>query len=200
MNHANNKDNSNNKIGHRRILKPEIPEMNSWQIVGSSNGLVCIIPTPVDAQEFYVANHSTREVVIGVGFVLGEIFQPDDSRYACDYTDISKKLRIVEGCLCIFSVDDLPNKTWVMKNYNVSSSWKVMLPCSYIHPMYDIAYKPIFNIQPNNIFYNKENICLSKTTDYMGAPIFVESLVSPHVNGRPKQVRNKKNFMPLRRG
>ncbi|GKD79949.1 hypothetical protein Tco_1342570 [Tanacetum coccineum] len=181
MNHANNKDNSNNEIGHRRILKPEIPKMNSWQIVGSSNDLVCIIPTLVDAQDLYVANPSTREVIIGVGFVLGDLtvllvaMQWATSlvygRTCYQLEDISKKLGIVEGCLCIFSVDDIPNKTW-----------------------------PIFNIQPNNIFYNKENICLSETTDYMGAPIFVESLVSPHVNGRPKQVRNKRNFMPLRRG
>nr|GEY94680.1 caffeoyl-CoA O-methyltransferase-like [Tanacetum cinerariifolium] len=221
LNHANNKDNSNNEIGHRRILKAEIPEMNSWQIVGSSNGLVCIIPTPVDAQVFYVANPSTRQVkelttsgicyrnmdrkdlcwgfsydssiddykvVIGVGLVLGDLTVILVAYAMGHFTGLWKILLPIRGCLCIFSVDDLPNKTWVMKNYNVSSSWEVLLPCSYIRPMYGIAYKPTFNIQPNNIFYNKENICLSKTRDYMGAPIFVESLVSPHVNGRPKQV------------
>ncbi|PWA66895.1 isopenicillin N synthase [Artemisia annua] len=311
MNHANNKDNNNKEIGHRRILMPEIYRMNmaydmwyymnSWQIVGSSNGLVCV--TPVDAQ-VYVANPSIREVkdlptppicirneedrkdlcwgfgydssiddykvVIGVVVVVEgkyltrfqlltlksntwkfigdlkytsfstfaslcngslhwimkdsitkkwaiisfnlsqekfkEISQPDDSRYAFDSTDISRKLGIVEGCLCIFNVETVPNNTWVMKNYNVSSSWELlpydclyntrkyieqddhMYRCSYIRTMYDIAYKPIFNIQPNDVFYNDKDIYLSKTTAHMGDPIFVESLVSPHVNGRPKQV------------
>ncbi|GJW26327.1 F-box protein CPR1-like protein [Tanacetum coccineum] len=281
------------EIGRLNMAYDEWYYRNSWQIVGSSNGLVCV--TPVDAQ-VYVANPSTREVkelltpgicirnrhdrrdlcwgfgydssiddykvVIGVSvYVEGnnltrfhlltlksniwkligevkyisysnfgslcngslhwlmydpltkkmviisfdlsqekfrEISQPDDSRYVFDYTDISRKLGIVEGCLCIFNVEEVPDNTWVMKNYNDSSSWKV-LPCSYICPTYDIAYKPIFNIRPNSVFYNHKDIYLSKTMDYMGAPIFVESLVSPHVNGRPKQIRNKRSVKGKRK-
>ncbi|GKG53648.1 hypothetical protein Tco_0555048, partial [Tanacetum coccineum] len=69
------------EIGRLNMAYDEWYYRNSWQIVGSSNGLVCV--TPVDAQ-VYVANPSDRE----------------------------RKERIVEGCLCIFNVEEVPDNTW----------------------------------------------------------------------------------------
>jgi hypothetical protein len=67
LNYTYNKDNNDHELGHKRIISP-LHRMwprdtayicDFWQIVGSSNGLVCV--SPVDTQVL-VTNPSTREV------------------------------------------------------------------------------------------------------------------------------------------
>ncbi|MFS7916372.1 putative F-box domain, galactose oxidase/kelch, beta-propeller, F-box associated interaction [Helianthus anomalus] len=109
-----------------------------------------------------------------------EIPQPDDVRYECSS---SSYLGIVKECLCIFRRSNccLLDNLWIMKSYNVKESWE-RLP--YIHNMKrDIVHHLKGDVWLSSTFEHQWGIELGLFYD---APIFVRSLVSPHVNGRPK--------------
>ncbi|KAF5820100.1 putative F-box domain-containing protein [Helianthus annuus] len=113
-----------------------------------------------------------------------EIPQPDDVKYECSS---SSYLGIVNECLCIFRrsnccfLDDL----WMMKSYNVKESWERLphnhnMKVDIVHPLKgDVS-------SLSSTFEHQWGIELGLFYD---APIFVQSLVSPHVNGRPKPTR-----------
>ncbi|KAJ0617181.1 putative F-box associated interaction domain-containing protein [Helianthus annuus] len=110
-----------------------------------------------------------------------EIPQPDDVRYACSY---NSHLGIVKECLCIFrrsnccSLDDL----WMMKSYNVKESWE-RLPHNH-NKKHDIVHRLKGDV--SGFYSNFEHHWGFECGLYhTAAPIFVRSLVSPHVNGRP---------------
>ncbi|GKA28740.1 hypothetical protein Tco_0714985 [Tanacetum coccineum] len=90
--------------------------------------------------------------------------QRDDSRYVCD---LSNYLGITNGCLCIYR-NDPPYQRWVMKSYYDKQSWE-LLRDDYEKNTYDIERK------------------------YIRCPIYVQSLVSPHLNGKQKKRRQTKN-------
>ncbi|GJW88861.1 F-box/kelch-repeat protein-like protein [Tanacetum coccineum] len=70
-----------------------------------------------------------RDKILIVSFDLAkeefkEISQPDDTRYDGSYDNA---LGIFEDHLCIFDEhNDVPYGIWVMKNYNVKQSWKLL--------------------------------------------------------------------------
>ena len=59
---------------------------------------------------------------------------------------------------------------------------------------YDVAHTLKCDT-PHSIccFCDDKGICLPKTRDYIGAPIFMKSIVSPHVNRKPKRKRKPSN-------
>ncbi|GJZ41323.1 putative F-box domain-containing protein [Tanacetum coccineum] len=118
-----------------------------------------------------------------------EIPQPFDSRYVGTY------LGITEGCLCIY-LNDPPYERWVMKNYNDKQSWELLPGCET--NTYDVAHML-------KCYFSHKNWCLcdeddykfySKFGKYIRCPIYVHSLVSPHLNGCPK----KKRHTEIKRG
>ncbi|KAF5791908.1 putative F-box domain-containing protein [Helianthus annuus] len=115
-----------------------------------------------------------------------EIPQPADAGYECTY---SSRLGIVKECLCIFRRSNccLLDNLWIMKSYNVKGSWE-RLP--HIHNMqHDIVHHLKGNVSwPSSTLEHHWGCeCGWKNT---AAPIFVQSLVSPHVNGRPASAIN----------
>ncbi|KAK9078977.1 hypothetical protein SSX86_000646 [Deinandra increscens subsp. villosa] len=87
-------------------------------------------------------------------------------------------LGIMEDCLCIFHHWSLPHSVWVMKDYN-KQSWEIIEhACEIKH---DIVHciKLLADYIPN-----KSPLCYETlychTWEFLRAPLFVESLVSPH--------------------
>ncbi|KAM0013669.1 putative F-box associated interaction domain-containing protein [Helianthus debilis subsp. tardiflorus] len=115
-----------------------------------------------------------------------EILQPADAGYEATY---SSHLGIVKECLCIFRrsnccfLEDL----WMMKSYNVKGSWE-RLPHNHnmkhdiVHHLKGGVAWPLGTLE-----HHWGWKCGWKNT---AAPIFVQSLVSPHVNGRPASAIN----------
>ncbi|KAJ0617156.1 putative F-box domain-containing protein [Helianthus annuus] len=105
-----------------------------------------------------------------------EIPQPDDVKYECSS---SSYLGIVNECLCIFRqsnccfLDDL----WMMKSYNVKDSWE-HLPHNH-NMKHDIVHHLKGDVSwfSSTFEHHWGCECGWKNT---AAPIFVQSLVSPH--------------------
>ncbi|GJV87590.1 hypothetical protein Tco_1531528 [Tanacetum coccineum] len=122
-----------------------------------------------------------------------EIPKPDDSIYVCDFFN---KLGILKGCLCIFRIRIPPHKRWVMRNNNDKEYWCLcdddceMDKFDITHTLNSTSYFP-----HNNWWLSESDggICLDSTRKYIGAPIFVKSLVSPHLNKKPRKKRHAKN-------
>ncbi|GJU00829.1 probable DNA helicase MCM8 isoform X2 [Tanacetum coccineum] len=120
-----------------------------------------------------------------------EIPKPDDSIYVCDFFN---KLGILKGCLCIFRIRIPPHKRWVMRNNNDKEYWCLcdddceMDKFDITHTLNSTSYFP-----HNNWWLSDGGICLDSTRKYIGAPIFVKSLVSPHLNKKPRKKRHAKN-------
>lgn len=118
-----------------------------------------------------------------------ETSQPHDSRYVYDW---SNSLGIVEGCLCIFR-NHPPYQRWVLKNNNDKESWE-LLPYDCEMNKYDVAH-----VLKRCILHNDRYLCdkgdkfFNKDGKYIASPIYVPSLVSPHLNGKPKIKRHTKN-------
>ncbi|KAJ0617095.1 putative F-box associated interaction domain-containing protein [Helianthus annuus] len=123
-----------------------------------------------------------------------EIPKPYDARYEGPYTSC---LGTIKECLCIFRHQQYD--VWMMKNYNVKESWE-LLPRDHDHEKeYDSVH--VFNLGlPKDV--DASWLCGAMEHDYwvhmdlhrcyIEAPIYVQSLASPHVNGRPKQASNNK--------
>ncbi|GJV80189.1 putative F-box domain-containing protein [Tanacetum coccineum] len=111
-----------------------------------------------------------------------EIPQPDDPRYEWQPY---RRLGIMNGCLSIYNYgfghDD---NIWMMNNYNVKHSWEMYLhyhnrECQVIHSLYE---SNIPSEGAQKIF--GQVIWDLMTHKYVCASVFVESLVSPHVQGK----------------
>lgn len=145
------------------------------------------------ALHWFMKDYNTKRMVI-LSFNLSteefnECPQPDDSRYVSDYFS---KLGILKKCLCIFR-NDPPYQRWVMKTYNDKYSWEP-LPYDCEMSKYDVAHTLKCDT-PQSVccFCDDKGMCLPKIRDYIGAPIFVKSIVSPHVNRKPKKKRKPSN-------
>ncbi|KAI3791198.1 hypothetical protein L2E82_04869 [Cichorium intybus] len=127
-----------------------------------------------------------------------EIPQPDDVGYEYGVArHPTMRLGIMEECLCVFNYEELTDNLWMMKNYNVRQSWGMVgKDCekkSFVHCLKELKhYIP-----------HKRSFChdmwFSSTREFIGAPIFVKSLVSPHVNGKPKRMRQASNSKKSRK-
>ncbi|GJW89823.1 putative F-box domain-containing protein [Tanacetum coccineum] len=85
---------------------------------------------------------------------------------------------IIDECLCIC---DLNHPVWVMKNYNVRESW-----VSLQYPLKndnDVVHylRPIKDSLSHTSFFTNDDMIMSRIRDVNYVPIFVRSLVSPHV-------------------
>ncbi|GJY60712.1 putative F-box domain-containing protein [Tanacetum coccineum] len=145
------------------------------------------------------ANNKTENKPLIVSFNLSkeefvEVSQPDHIQYKWDY---GNTLGIVEDSLCIFSPRDHPRGTWVLRNYNVKQSWELLsndyeMPDDVAHSMNMFIHR-ISRKKNRRTFFCDDDTHSSRTGKYIGAPIFVQSLVSPYLNGRP----NHKNDTPV---
>ncbi|GJZ25453.1 putative F-box domain-containing protein [Tanacetum coccineum] len=123
-----------------------------------------------------------------------EIPQPPD----LDCT-LSSRLGIIDGCLCIchptIYFGDRP--IWVMKTYNVKSSWTLLPPYDDVpHKVNDAIHTlkcPEDDYVPHTSFFTDDKIELRYKGTDLCAPIFVHSLVSPHVYRRLKRKREPTN-------
>ncbi|KAK9072508.1 hypothetical protein SSX86_008942 [Deinandra increscens subsp. villosa] len=168
---------------------------NEWSCVGglkytfsNVHGVLCN-----GALHWIVRDKNKKRLVI-ISYDLSkgefkEIPHPDKAGYVlCS----SSCLGIVKECLCICLVSAY---LWVMKNYNVKESWKrVRLD----HEMrYDIVHYLRSPREVDFVYLNKSwdrigrHLGSFKEMSYPRAPVFVQSLVSPHVNINERPSDNK---------
>ncbi|XP_076900784.1 F-box/kelch-repeat protein At3g06240-like [Bidens hawaiensis] len=124
-----------------------------------------------------------------------EIPLPDDASYRFNYDG---HLGIIKECLCIVgnSSDD---STYVINNYNVKESWeRVKIPHDG-EMKYDIVH--LLRLDGDALWFYRaleHDLCWEN----MAAPIFVESLVSPHghdkARGLPSSWNKGFSWMPLK--
>lgn len=84
-------------------------------------------------------------------------------------------LGIVKGCLCIHLQKSQPHDLWIMKSYKVKESWEM------VGRGFDIKYQAVHCLRhvnqdiPHELLYTTWVVLLF--------PIYVQSLVSPHISG-----------------
>lgn len=121
--------------------------------------------------------------------VFMEVPVPDNMSYKSDVAqDSSMRLGTLEDCLCVFRHELLPQEVWVMKDYNKKQSWE------FIGCKREIKYDPMHCIKDlKNYIPNKRPLChetcLCESGVFLGAPSYVESLVSPHFHKRQRRKR-----------
>ncbi|KAM0024957.1 putative F-box domain, kelch-type beta propeller, F-box associated interaction [Helianthus debilis subsp. tardiflorus] len=129
-----------------------------------------------------------------------EILLPDDPTCIC--CSCKCYLGIVKECLCIFIRDDHGSSyygypyhdAWLMKKYNVKESWEMLPHWRDQETKRDIVHILRWVLTKKDdeswFFLASEH----HYREYMDAPIFVPSLVSPYLNVRPKQASNNKRI------
>ncbi|GKE18156.1 F-box/kelch-repeat protein-like protein [Tanacetum coccineum] len=141
------------------------------------------------ALHWFMKNYNTKKMVI-LSFDLSreefnECPQPDDSRYVSNYFT---RLGIFNKCLCLFR-NEPPYQRWVMKNYNDKDSWEP-LPYECEMNKNDVSHTlKCYTRHSVCCFCDVKGSGLPKTRDYTGAPIFVKSIVSPHIDRKPEKKR-----------
>ncbi|GJR52237.1 F-box protein CPR1-like protein [Tanacetum coccineum] len=109
-------------------------------------------------------------------------------------------LGIIDECLCIYDQSRTHCPRWVMKNYNVKESW-TLLP-SYDEVPHDEKVNDAIqtleqlknDCTPYTSFFTSHNMVQLRCVNQdVCAPIYVHSLVSPHVCWKLKRKRVPKN-------
>ncbi|KAF5791906.1 putative F-box domain-containing protein [Helianthus annuus] len=163
---------------------------NVWRVIGelkyrliSKAGILCNV-----ALHWLVGDNENMKKLIICYVLSREEFKeipllPDDARYE---SSSHSYLGVMEECLCIFwwSLSSCVVVWRPMKKYNVKQS------CELLRRNSDMNYESIQYLRrPKNRMLNDSFFHLGESlfcgTLYVDAPIFVQSLVSPHVNGRP---------------
>ncbi|XP_076884877.1 F-box/kelch-repeat protein At3g06240-like [Bidens hawaiensis] len=115
-----------------------------------------------------------------------EIHLPSDERY------IRCNLGIYKECLCMFGNYSFSAYVWLMTKYNVKESWKLVKILHDDETIYDIVHTFGLRLPKGDdaswYYSASERISL----EYMAAPVFVGSLVSPHdiARGDPKLIED----------
>nr|XP_043625965.1 F-box protein CPR1-like [Erigeron canadensis] len=109
-----------------------------------------------------------------------EIPTPTDN--ACKVT-YRTELGIIEECLCLFH-ESKCYPVWVLKNYNDKQSWEE----TDEKIIQDVKVLEIKSYRRATTFL-RYNIHLSENPEYISAPEFVQSLVSPHCHFNKIQKR-----------
>ncbi|XP_024984978.1 F-box protein CPR1-like [Cynara cardunculus var. scolymus] len=169
---------------------------NMWKVIGEINctflsriGILC-----EGALHWVVYHASSKKKNVILSFNLSEekfaeVPQPDDVSYWSRVSDHpSMRLGTINGCLCSFQYENLPNDLWMMKNYNVKQSWGIFGPERVI------KYEAVHGIKRlKNYIPNQRPLChepwLVRSRVFLGNPIYVESLVSPHFHRRLRRRR-----------
>ena len=154
---------------------------NTWKVVDEVNyGFVKQMGILCEGALHWVAyNNSSRDRVI-LSFHLSEeklmeVPKPDDLKNKSLFPEHPFfNLGILEGSLCI----NIGSDGWVMREYNKKHSWEffrvgdkytyTVVHCLKLLKSYVQNKKPMWN----------EKVCNSLLL--LGAPLYVESLVSPH--------------------
>ncbi|MFS7916336.1 putative F-box domain-containing protein [Helianthus anomalus] len=196
LNRSYNKDRNNNEIGHRKIGRGQ---QNSQRIVlaatyghgrrlvGSSNGLVCIIIKSEFCCNVLVCNPSTREVRQlrpYSGLISSPLlcwgFGYDSSRD--DYmVFVGARKGENHTCFHVLIVHDI----CLMKKYNVKESWEPLphdreINYEYVHELTAPREDEDYILPPTSCYR------IHVGWDYIWTPVFVPSLVSPHSNRSAK--------------
>ncbi|KAJ0941603.1 putative F-box domain-containing protein [Helianthus annuus] len=159
---------------------------NVWRVIGDVKykfitkiGMLC------NGALHWIVEDQNRKILI-LSYDLSEeefkeIPQPEDD--ASYKVTLRSYLGIVKGCLCTFHrsrFDSSVVDVWLMKKYNVKHSWE-LLPLD--HKMKNDIVQ-FFRLPADERFsYNVKHSWFSRTLKH----IYVQSLVSPHVNVTPKQ-------------
>nr|GEZ23384.1 hypothetical protein [Tanacetum cinerariifolium] len=157
---------------------------NVWKVIGDVNYSFISSNAGIiynGALHWFMSDQNQNKVVI-LSFDLSleefkVIPQPGDAGY--EFTS-DTSLGIVDNCLCICR--RLSQRRWVMTNYNVKQSWAILKHDNTMIMKCDIAH--FLGHIPPRFFFCKDNIRWSRSGEFIGSPIFVKSLVSPHSNGR----------------
>nr|XP_043634667.1 F-box/kelch-repeat protein At3g06240-like isoform X1 [Erigeron canadensis] len=141
------------------------------------SGLLCD-----GALHWFMLNLQSKENIILSLNLSREEFtvtqQPDPDNhpsyeYGCSYT-----LGVLEECLCIYELDAVlpptPTKIWVLRSYKSGKQSWVELPLNHVMN-HGVAY----HMNKDDYSYD-DTPHLSISGEYLGAPIFVPSLISPH--------------------
>lgn len=170
---------------------------NEWKFIGEVNytfisriGILCNGAlhwvmngaSPENNKKVILSFHISKEEFM-------EIPQPDDARFESLIGGRSAmRLGTMDECLCILRRGLLPYNIWMMKKYNEKQSWEMVDHDCKIKNEAAHCMKELKHYIPH-----KRSLChktwLCKTRDFIGAPIFVQSLVSPHVLRKPKRKR-----------
>lgn len=89
-------------------------------------------------------------------------------------------LGIIEECLCILP-HKIPHKIWIMTKYNEKHSWRMMgqsQECELHHEVLRFFADPKYHLS----YERNPDRSLNRTRNFICAPIFVPSLVSPHIH------------------
>nr|XP_043612231.1 F-box/kelch-repeat protein At3g06240-like isoform X2 [Erigeron canadensis] len=160
---------------------------NTWEVIGDVD-YTCISRVGVlyNGALHWVAYHGApqnkQQVILSLDLSeneFKEISQPDDERYKLEVgSHWRMRLGIFDDCLCAFYHGMLPCSIWVMSEYNVKQSWQ-RLSEPNIHTEIVHQLKQLKRYIPNS-----RSLChkiwLSQGTRYVGTPLYVPSLVSPH--------------------
>ncbi|KAI3716468.1 hypothetical protein L1987_67373 [Smallanthus sonchifolius] len=175
---------------------------NVWRVIGYVNykfiskvGILCN-----GALHWIVKDQKKKKLIISYDLCedeFKEIPQPDNAGYDSTYTS---HVGVMNECLCIcISIYSFAGGVWLMKNYNVKQSWEHLV----YWKNYDIVH--LLRSPKDESFFNDDASWFLNTSDrhlfwlrhYIDAPIFVQSLVSPHVNGRPKRDKRSAKWVLL---
>ena len=134
---------SSNELGHVRIAMPtywKVPneiafQFNSWSVVGSSNGLVCFSPLPLDAL-ILVNNPFTRELR-KLPSVLQKNTNLWDTCLSFGYDSSTDDYKVVMGIW-----NDRTNETLIQVFSLKSNTWK---------PIGEVKYR-LFRNRPGILF------------------------------------------------
>nr|GEX35757.1 F-box protein CPR1-like [Tanacetum cinerariifolium] len=162
---------------------------------GSRVGTLCN-----GALHWFMYDQNEKKVILSFNLSkeeFKEIPQPDDAFYkSC----IGRRcqtvsLGIMEENLCVFYRETYPYHIWIMKNNNAKQSWHLMPPDE------NMKYDVINYLQELKEYIPKKNVfCynntrLFKAQELIGYPIFVQSLVTPHIQNPEPQGSSGVTFM-----
>ncbi|KAI3706264.1 hypothetical protein L6452_23880 [Arctium lappa] len=169
---------------------------NMWKVIGEIN---CTFLSRVGillkgALHWIVYNASFEKKNVIISYNLSEekfavVPQPDDMSYWSSVAEHSSmRLGTINGCLCAFRYDNLPNEIWMMKDYGVKQSWGIFGPERVV------KYEAVHGIKRLKNYIPKQRpLChepwLVRSRVFLGNPIYVESLVSPHFHRRLRRRR-----------
>nr|GEX18691.1 hypothetical protein [Tanacetum cinerariifolium] len=174
---------------------------NVWKVIQveyrfiSQDGVLCN-----GALHWFMEDHKKKVVIVSFDLSkeeFKEIPQPDDSRYQFNF--VHHKLAIMNECLSICDYYgpccDPSYNIWIMNNYNVKQSWKLLRSdCEakrqLIHTLSGPYERKTYNIPGDKSFV--QNISAVYSRRYNCAPIFVWSLVSPHVKAMQSTNKRRK--------